>query len=199
MEKMIAIVILIVVVVFAGATTIIYAGSRVQEWIGVFKKAMAEVEAENANKVQEESPKAKEPIILSWVKKHVTVPVLLLVAFIAEYIAVSTMLGAKSVEFLFLFVFAMLAMVVLETKAIDKKAPQMQFGLRLAVTILFEICFVMDVYLFVSGYYFGDGLRLKRIAGAIGGIVLFFVEAYRTQHSWYDMQDAKKVRESEET
>ena len=189
--KIIAIIILCVVIIFAGATSFIYWGSRINEWRNVFKKVMAEVEAEQANAAQEE--KTKEPIDLAWVKRYLTVPFILLAVFVAEYIAVSSLLDAKRVEFLFLFVFAMLAMVVLEALGIDKKVPRVRFWMHLGVAMLFEICFVMDVYLLLSGYYFEDGLRLKRIVGAIAGIFLFFAEAYRAQHDWYAVLDAKNV------
>ena len=150
---------------------------------------MAEVETEQANAVQDEQIKEKEPINIVWVKRHLTVPLFFLIAFIAEYAVTASLLGTKRVEFLFLLVFAMLLMAVMEVLAIDKKAPRVRFWMHLGVAILFEICVVIDVYLFLSGYYFGDGLRLKRIAGAIAGIFLFFVEAYRTQHGWYALLD----------
>jgi hypothetical protein len=67
-----------------------------------------------------------------------------------------------------------------------------RFGIRLGVAILFELFFACEVYMFVSGYYFGDGFRLKRIAGAIAGIFLFFAEVYRAQHDWYAVLDEKK-------
>lgn len=187
--KMIAYIILFVILFFGGATTVIYYGSRINEWRNIFKKAMAEVEAEQANTVQDETPKTKEPISFVWVKRHLTVPFIFLIAFIVEYAVISSLLGTKRVEFLFLLVFAMLLMAVMEVLAIDKKAPRVRFWMHLGVAVLFEIYFVMDVYLLLSGYYFGDGLRLKRIAGAIAGIFLFFAEAYRTQHSWYALLD----------
>lgn len=191
--KIIAFIILFVVIFFAGATSIIYAGSRINEWRKIFKKAMAEVEAEQANEVQVE--KSKEPINLAWVKRHLTVPAIFLIAFIAEYAVVSSLMGSERVEMLFILVFAMLAMVVLEALSIDKKAPRVRFWMHLGVAILFEICFVVDVYLFLSGYYLDDGRRLKRIAGAIAGIFLFFAEAYRTQHSWDALLNEKQVQE----
>jgi Sec-independent protein translocase protein TatA len=188
--KIIAIIILLVVLFFAGATTFIYWGSRIQEWRKIFKKAMAEVEAEQANTMQQEKP--KEPINLAWVKRHLTVPAIFLATFTVEYVVASSLMGSERVEFLFILVFAMLAMVVLETLGIDKKAPRVRFGIRLGVAILFELFFACEVYMFVSGYYFGDGFRLKRIAGAIAGIFLFFAEAYRAQHDWYAVLDEKK-------
>ena len=90
------------------------------------------------------------------------------------------------------------AMVVLETLGIDKKAPRVRFWMHLGVALLFEIYFVTDVYLLLSGYYFGDGFRLKRIAGAIAGIFLFFAEAYRAQHDWYAVLDEKKQKDEAE-
>ena len=45
-NKIIAVIILLAVLFFAGATTFIYWGSRIQERRKIFKKAMAEVEAE---------------------------------------------------------------------------------------------------------------------------------------------------------
>ena len=187
--KMIAYIILFVILFFGGATTVIYYGSRINEWRGIFKKAMAEVEAEQANTVQDETLKTKEPISFAWVTRHLTVPLFFLIAFIAEYAVTASLLGTKRVEFLFLLVFAMLLMAVMEVLAIDKKAPRVRFWMHLGVAVLFEIYFVIDVYFFLSGYYFGDGLRLKCIAGAIAGIFLFFAEAYRTQHSWYALLD----------
>ncbi len=181
-NKIITYIILFVILFFAGATSIIYTGSRINEWRRVFKKAMAEVEAEQVNAVQEE--KQKEPINLAWARHHLTVPAIFLVAFSVEYVAISSLMDSKRIEFLFFFVFAMLAMVVLEALSIDKKAPRVRFWMHLGVAILFEIYIVMDVYLFLSGYYFDDGFRLKRIAGVIGAIFLFFAEVYRTQHSW---------------
>ena len=73
-NKIIAVIILLAVLFFAGATTFIYWGSRIQEWRKIFKKAMAEVEAEQANTMQQEKP--KEPINLAWVKRHLTVPLI---------------------------------------------------------------------------------------------------------------------------
>jgi len=157
---------------------------------------MAEVETEQANAVQDEQIKEKEPINIVWVKRHLTVPLFFLIAFIAEYAVTSSLLGTKRVEFLFLLVFAMLLMAVMEVLAIDKKEPRVRFWMHLGVAVLFEIYFVMDVYLLLSGYYFGDGRRLKRIAGAITGIFLFFAEAYRTQHGWYALLDTKNSTES---
>ena len=193
MTQIITCVILFVVVLFAGATGIIYIGSRWNEWRNIFKKAMAEVEAEQANAVREEIIKEKESINLVWAKRHLTVPAIFLIVFVVEYVAVSSLMGSERIEMLFILVFAMLAMVVLEVLAIDKKAPRVRFQMHLGVAILFEIYFVMDVYLFLSGYYFDDGFRLKRIAGAIGGIFFFFVEAYRTQHNWQALQEMKKT------
>lgn len=192
--KIIAVIILLVVLFFAGATTFIYWGSRIQEWRKIFKKAMAEVEAEQANTMQQEKP--KEPINLAWVKRYLTVPLILLAIFAIEYVVVSSLMGSERVEFLFILVFAMLAMVVLETLGIDKKAPRVRFWMHLGVALLFEICFVMAVYLLLSGHYFGDGFRLKRIAGAVAGIFLFFVDAYRAQHDWYEVLDEKDNTES---
>ncbi|MBQ7026182.1 MAG: hypothetical protein IJN31_06215 [Peptococcaceae bacterium] len=194
--KIIAGIILFFIIVFGGTPTIIYQLSRFHEWRGIFKKAMAEVEAEQADTAQDETPKIKEPISFAWVKRHLTVPFIFLIAFIVEYAVTSLLMGSERVEMLFILVFAMLAMVVLEALAIDKKAPRVRFWMHLGVAILFEICVVIDVYLFLSGYYFGDGLRLKRIAGAIAGIFLFFVEAYRTQHSWKAMLAEKDNTES---
>lgn len=185
--KIIAVIILLVVLFFAGATTFIYWGSRIQEWRKIFKKAMAEVEAEQANTMQQEKP--KEPINLAWVKRYLTVPLILLAIFAIEYVVVSSLMGSERVEFLFILVFAMLAMVVLEVLAIDKKAPRVRFWMHLGATLLFEICFVGDVYLL----FFGDRFRLKQIAGAIAVIFLFFAEAYRAQHDWYAILDAKNV------
>ena len=107
-------------------------------------------------------------------------------------------MGSERVEFLFILVFAMLAMVLLETLGIDKKAPRVRFWMHLGVALLFEIYFVTDVYLLLSGYYFGDGFRLKRIAGAFAGIFLFFAEAYRAQHDWYAVLDEKKQKDEAE-
>ncbi|MBP3625213.1 MAG: hypothetical protein J6J05_05205, partial [Peptococcaceae bacterium] len=194
--KIIAYIILFVILFFGGATTVIYYGSRINEWRGIFKNAMAEVEAEQVDTAQDETPKTKEPIGFVWVKRHLTVPFIFLIAFIVEYAVTSLLMGSERVEMLFILVFAMLAMVVLETLAIDKKAPRVRFWMHLGVAILFEICVVIDVYLFLSGYYFGDGLRLKRIAGAIAGIFLFFAEAYRTQQSWKAMLAEKDNTES---
>jgi len=194
--KMIAYIILFVILFFGGATTVIYYGSRINEWRNIFKKAMAEVEAEQADAAQDETLKTKEPISFVWVKRHLTVPFIFLIAFIVEYAVTSLLMGSERVEMLFILVFAMLAMVVLEALAIDKKAPRVRFWMHLGVAILFEICVVIDVYFFLSGYYFGDGLRLKRIAGAIAGIFLFFAEAYRTQHSWKAMLAEKDNTES---
>ena len=160
-NKIIAVIILLAVLFFAGATTFIYWGSRIQEWRKIFKKAMAEVEAEQANTMQQEKP--KEPINLAWVKRHLTVPLILLAIFAIEYVVISSLMGSERVEFLFILVFAMLAMVVLETLGIDKKAPRVRFWMHLGVALLFEIYFVTDVYLLLSGYYFGDGFRLKQI------------------------------------
>ena len=193
--KIIAVIILLVVLFFAGATTFIYWGSRIQEWSGIFKKAMAEVEAEQANATKKE--KSKEPINLAWVKRHLPVPMIFLAAFTVEYIVASSLLDSKQVEFLFLLVFGLLAMTVLEVLAIDKKAPRVRFWMHLGVAVLFEIYFVVDVYLLLFGYYFGDGFRVKRIAGAIAGIFFFFSEVYRTQHSWYAMLDEKKTGDDE--
>ena len=39
-NKIIAVIILLAVLFFAGATTFIYWGSRIQEWRKIFKKAM---------------------------------------------------------------------------------------------------------------------------------------------------------------
>ena len=194
-NKIIAVIILLAVLFFAGVTTFIYWGSRIQEWRKIFKKAMAEVEAEQANTMQQEKP--KEPINLAWVKRHLTVPLILLAIFAIEYVVISSLMGSERVEFLFILVFAMLAMTVLEVLAIDKKAPRVRFWMHLGVAILFEIYFVMDVYLLLSGYYFDSGLRVKRIAGAITGIFLFFAEVYRTQHSWEALLDQKNVRGDE--
>ncbi len=193
--KIIAYIILFVVLFFAGATSVIYAGSRINEWRKIFKKAIAEVEAEQANEVSDETVKEKEPINLAWAKRYLTVPMIFLIAFIAEYAVVSSLMGSERVEMLFILVFAMLAMVVLEALSIDKKAPRVRFWMHLGVAILFEICFVVDVYLFLSGYYFDDGFRLKRIAGAISAIFLFFAEVYRTQHSWDALLNEKQAQE----
>ena len=152
--KIIAIIILLAVLFFAGATTFIYWGSRIQEWRKIFKKAMAEVEAEQANTMQQEKP--KEPINLAWVKRHLTVPLILLAIFAIEYVVISSLMGSERVEFLFILVFAMLAMVVLEALGIDKKVPRMRFGIRLGVAILFELFFAFikchdnQVFLFVT-------------------------------------------------
>ena len=195
-NKIIAVIILLAVLFFAGSTTFIYWGSRIQEWRQIFKKAMTEVEAEQANTMQQEKP--KEPINLAWVKRHLAVPLILLAIFAIEYVVISSLMGSERVEFLFILVFAMLAMVVLETLGIDKKAPRVRFWMHLGVALLFEIYFVTDVYLLLSGYYFGDGFRLKQIAGAIAGIFLFFAEAYRAQHDWYAVLDEKKQKDEAE-
>ena len=88
--------------------------------------------------------------------------------------------------------------MVLETLGIDKKTPRVRFWMHLGVALLFEIYFVTDVYLLLSGYYFGDGFRLKRIVGAFAGIFLFFAEAYRAQHDWYAVLDEKKQKDEAE-
>ena len=119
--KFIAYIILFVILFFGGATTVIYYGSRINEWRNIFKKAMAEVEAEQANTVQDETLKTKEPISFAWVKRHLTVPFIFLIAFMAEYAMTSLLMDSERVEMLFILVFAMLAMVVLEALAIDKK------------------------------------------------------------------------------
>ena len=79
--KIIAYIILFVILFFGGATTVIYYGSRINEWRNIFKKAMAEVEAEQADAAQDETLKTKELISFVWVKRHLTVPFIFLIAF----------------------------------------------------------------------------------------------------------------------
>lgn len=144
--KIVAYIILFAVLFFAGATTFIYWGSRMNEWRNIFKKVMAEVEAEQANAVREEKP--KEAINLIWVKRYFTVPIILLAVFIAEYFAVSSLSHAERIEVLLLLVAVMLLIVVLETLAIGKKEPQVRFWIRLGVTIFFEVVFAQFISLY---------------------------------------------------
>ncbi|MBR0448078.1 MAG: hypothetical protein IIX24_00700, partial [Peptococcaceae bacterium] len=94
-NKIIAVIILLVVLFFAGATTFIYWGSRIQEWRKIFKKVMAEVETEQANAVPQE--KTKEPVNLEWAKRYLTVPLILLAIFAIEYVVVSSLMGSERV------------------------------------------------------------------------------------------------------
>lgn len=189
-EKIIAIIIMFVVLFFAGATTVIYYGSRIKEWIGIFKKAMAEVEAEEASTVHEE--KIKEPLNLIWVKRNLTVPMILLAVFIIAYFTVLSLFKAKQIEVLVILVVLMLVVLVLESLGVSKKEPRVRFWVRLAVTIFFEVVFVCVVYLFVSGYYAATGYSVKSIASSVAITLFFLAKAYQTQQDWYALLDEKK-------
>lgn len=189
-EKIIAIIIIFVVLFFAGATTVIYYGSRIKEWIGIFKKAMAEVEAEEASTVHEE--KIKEPLNLVWAKRNLTVPMILLAVFIIAYFTVLSLFKAKQIEVLVILVVLMLVVLVLESLGVSKKEPRVRFWVRLAVTIFFEVVFVCVVNLFVSGYYAATGYSVKSIVSAIAITFFFLAKAYQTQQDWYALLDEKK-------